>query len=157
MHRLRAANAGRCSRSAGSASPWRRSAAVLPLVPTVPFLLVAVWAFARSSRRFHDWIYGHRLFGPPLQAWYRYRVISPRAKALATAAMALSLVYVIVIAKAPWWAILAMATVLSAIAGYILSRRSRPPRSARGSAGRARMRGTLAAPRSRIATPPRIA
>ena len=109
--------------------------AVLPLVPTVPFLLVAVWAFARSSRRFHDWIYGHRLFGPPLQAWYRYRVISPRAKALATAAMALSLVYVIVIAKAPWWAILAMATVLSAIAGYILSRRSRPPRSARGSAG----------------------
>jgi uncharacterized membrane protein YbaN (DUF454 family) len=40
---------------------------VLPVVPTTPFMLVALWAFSRSSRRFHDWLYHHRIFGPPLQ------------------------------------------------------------------------------------------
>jgi hypothetical protein len=41
-------------------------------------MLVALWAFARSSRRFHDWLYSHRVFGPPLRRWHEERVISWR-------------------------------------------------------------------------------
>jgi uncharacterized membrane protein YbaN (DUF454 family) len=35
----------------------------LPLIPTVPFLLLAAWCFAGSSERFHKWLLNHRLFG----------------------------------------------------------------------------------------------
>lgn len=52
----------------------------LPLLPTVPFLLIALWAFAQSSATFHDWLYHHKLFGPMLQDWDLYGTIPLKAK-----------------------------------------------------------------------------
>ena len=43
----------------------------LPLVPTVPFLLLAAWLFAGSSERFHNWLLNHRIFGEYIRN-YRY-------------------------------------------------------------------------------------
>lgn len=66
----------------------------VPGLPTVPFLLVALWAFARSSRRFHDWLYDHPRFGPPLRDWRERGAISPRAKISAVVVMAASLAWI---------------------------------------------------------------
>jgi uncharacterized membrane protein YbaN (DUF454 family) len=49
---------------------------VVPGLPTVPFMLVALWLFSKSSRRFHDWLYGHSMFGPPLQQWHAHGVVA---------------------------------------------------------------------------------
>ncbi|HCF57860.1 MAG TPA: DUF454 domain-containing protein [Myxococcales bacterium] len=100
--------------------------AFLPVLPTTPFLLVSLWCFARTSQRFHGWLYGHPRFGPPLQHWHAERVIPVRVKVTALSAMALSLSIVVAFSSAPWSLIAVMAAVMACGAGFILTRQSHP-------------------------------
>lgn len=97
----------------------------LPLVPTTPLLLVALWCFSRSSKRFHDWLYGHPRLGPPLREWREHRVITPRAKALTVAVMAASLLYVSAYVADSWLLPTGLAAVLLPPAVFVLTRPSR--------------------------------
>lgn len=56
----------------------------LPLLPTVPFLLLATFCFARSSERLHSWLVTHPSFGPSIEDWNARGAIRPTAKRLAT-------------------------------------------------------------------------
>ena len=49
--------------------------AVLPLLPTVPFVILAAFCFARSSPRLEAWLVGHPVFGPHIAAWRDYGAI----------------------------------------------------------------------------------
>ena len=64
--------------------------AVLPVLPTTPFLIVALACFTRSSPRLEKWLLNHRTFGPPLRDCRERGAISKRAKILASTMMALS-------------------------------------------------------------------
>ena len=64
--------------------------AFLPLLPTVPFLLLAAFCFARSSERVHQWLLNHPRFGPPIADWRRNGAIRRRVKWLATASILVS-------------------------------------------------------------------
>jgi uncharacterized protein len=61
--------------------------AILPLMPTVPFLLVAVFCFARSNPALERRILEHPYWGPQVRDWQERRAISRRAKVLAIGAM----------------------------------------------------------------------
>ena len=100
---------------------------VLPVLPTTPFMLLALWCFARSSQRFHDWLYHHRIFGPPLQRWEAYRVIPKGAKIFALTSMTLSAIYVLLVPKPPLYASLMMLAFMGYGAYFILSKPSQPP------------------------------
>jgi len=65
---------------------------VLPLVPTTPFLLLAAWAFARSSPRLHAWLMAHPHFGPLIRNWREHGSIDRRTKLFALIAMLAALV-----------------------------------------------------------------
>ncbi len=60
----------------------------LPLLPTVPFLLLAAFFFARSSSRLHDWLITHRAFGPLILDWQNSGAIRPTAKKAASLSVA---------------------------------------------------------------------
>ena len=60
----------------------------LPLLPTVPFLLLAAVGFSKSSQRAHDWLINHPRLGPPIKDWREKGAIRPRAKRLATLCVA---------------------------------------------------------------------
>lgn len=62
----------------------------VPVLPTVPFMLLAAWAAGRSSPRLQRWIEGHPRFGPPLRAWREHGAVPRRAKWAATVAMLVS-------------------------------------------------------------------
>jgi uncharacterized membrane protein YbaN (DUF454 family) len=54
--------------------------ALLPLIPTTPFLLLAGACFARSSPRLQRKLLENRLFGAYLREWQRDRTIPNQAK-----------------------------------------------------------------------------
>jgi len=96
---------------------------VLPLLPTTPFVLVAAWAFARSSPRLDAWLRAHPRLGPPLAAWEKRRAIPRRAKAVAVASMPASWA-LLWSAGAPMGVVIGAGAVMLAAGGWILSRPS---------------------------------
>lgn len=56
----------------------------VPLLPTVPFILLATFCFARSSERLHTWLLSHHRFGPVIDDWNRRGAISARVKRIST-------------------------------------------------------------------------
>jgi len=101
--------------------------AVLPVMPTTPFLILALWAFSLSSRRFHDWLYHHRLFGPRLQMWNRHRVIPLPVKLAAYGGMLASLSYTALIARLSWTIVVPIAAFMLVGVWFIGRCPSRPP------------------------------
>jgi len=61
---------------------------VFPIMPTVPFLVAAAWAAARSSPRLHAWLMAHKRFGPWLRDWNEAGIVPRKAKWFSTAMMA---------------------------------------------------------------------
>lgn len=75
---------------------------VLPLLPTVPFMILAAFCFANSSPRLEKWLVDHKTFGPHIQNWRKGRAITRKGKWAATIAFAASCLISLIFVELPW-------------------------------------------------------
>ncbi len=77
--------------------------AILPLVPTTPFVILASFCFYRGSPRIHAWLHRSKWFGPTLDDWHHYhgirRGLKHRAILMVLAVVGTSLLY----NSLPWY------------------------------------------------------
>lgn len=99
---------------------------ILPLLPTTPFLLIAAWAFGRSSERFHRWLHGNRWFGPMLRDWQQHGAVPRWAKVMAVAFMALAMIGLVERGTLPVWALALIGAVLATVSIWLCTRPSGP-------------------------------
>jgi len=92
----------------------------LPLVPTVPFLLLAAACFARSSERFHTWLVEHNHLGPLVRDYLNGAGIPRRVKRAAICMIWVSFpASTFLFANALWLKVLLIAAAV-AITVYLL-------------------------------------
>ena len=94
--------------------------AFLPIMPTVPFLLLAVYFFARSSPELEQKILDHPHWGPQVKDWRERRAISRSSKMMAIGAMAVGAVVTWYTLGAPWYYI--SLAILVIAGGWIATR-----------------------------------
>ena len=66
---------------------------VTPGIPFSIFIVIAAWAFAKSSPRMHKWLYNHKYFGPFLTNWTQKKVFPTKGKYAMVLVMASSLAF----------------------------------------------------------------
>ena len=97
-----------------------------PGIPTTPLLLVALWAFAKSSKRFHTWLINHKRFGPILQNWESHKVVPKNAKIIMVVLQTFSVIILYWSTKSLLYASM-LAILLIFVAKYVISLPSSVP------------------------------
>ena len=98
----------------------------VPGIPTTPFLIVALWAFAQSSKKFHTWLLNHKRFGPMLQNWESHKVVPKNAKILMVI-LQFAAVVMIQYSLNNLFITIGLALLLICVAWYVISLPSRVP------------------------------
>ena len=65
---------------------------ITPGIPFSIFLVIAAWAFAKSSPKMEAWLYNHPWFGKFLTNWYKKRIFPTKGKYAMILVMASTLV-----------------------------------------------------------------
>jgi uncharacterized membrane protein YbaN (DUF454 family) len=98
----------------------------VPLLPTVPLLLLAAACFARSSPRCYAWLLDHPRLGPLVAGYLDGGGIPLRAKIMAIIMVWLSVSLSLTLAGPPRWVQLVLLCVAAGVTLYLLWLPTRP-------------------------------
>lgn len=99
--------------------------AVLPILPTTPFVILAAFAYGKGSPTLRAWLVNNRTFGPIIAEWEAHGAIAPRYKLMGIGMMA------VVLGLSIYYAVSTTVLVVQVIgmtigAAYVLSRPNGP-------------------------------
>ncbi len=97
----------------------------LPLLPTTPFLLLALYLFSRSSPKRRQALMRHRLLGPYIKGYASKAGLSVQAKATTLAVMWAAMLLSVVLIAEEWWLRLLLLAVAAGITVHILLKKTR--------------------------------
>ncbi|OHX18466.1 TonB family protein [Chromobacterium sphagni] len=100
--------------------------ALLPVMPTTIFLILALACFSKSSPRLEQRLLDHPRFGPGLRRWREQRIVPVRAKCFAALGMAVGFI-ALLLARPPHWVPWLVAVIELSVLLYLLGRPSRLP------------------------------
>lgn len=98
----------------------------LPLLPTTPFLLLACYCYARSSRRFYNWLINNRWCGEYIRNYQEGKGITLKHKVLGIILLWLTISYSIWLVSA-WWVRLLLLGIATGVSGHLLRLRTFRP------------------------------
>lgn len=75
---------------------------LLPLLPTVPFFILAAFCFGRSNPEWERRLIEHKHLGPSIENWRTRGAISMKGKLMAVVALAASATAGLLTLTAPW-------------------------------------------------------
>lgn len=99
--------------------------AVLPVLPTAPFVILAAFAFGKGSPALRARLTGNRHFGPIIDDWERTGAIATKWKVFACTAMAVSFVGSVLVLHLSAKILMIQAACMIAAGIYVVSRPSR--------------------------------
>lgn len=99
--------------------------AILPIMPTTVFLIIALWCFSKSSARLEHWLLTHPRFGHILRNWQRHQVVPKPAKYFAAAGMSASLIISGLLFSFGWLQV-ALSLLFAFICNYLFAKPSSP-------------------------------
>ena len=92
---------------------------LLPILPTTPFLILALTLFANSSPKFHQMLLNHRWFGPVLNQWEDNKTVTRPIKIRAVLLVLFSFAISIFLVREYWMLQVMLVIIASILLFYI--------------------------------------
>lgn len=99
----------------------------VPILPTVPFILLAACCYSRGSQKFYNWLIKHPKFGPAVIEWRDHRIVRPRAKVASVITIALSLSFPVFVIELPLWVRVSVSIIGVSVMAFLISCPSEAP------------------------------
>jgi uncharacterized membrane protein YbaN (DUF454 family) len=101
---------------ARSTFSWTFSASLIQSLPIAIFLLIALWAFSKSSARFHRWLYYHLTLVHTIRDWQQHKITPLPAKIMAVTLLTPSVGFIFITTEENFHLAMALAGILSVVA-----------------------------------------
>lgn len=99
---------------------------LLPIMPTVPFLLVAAWAGGKGWPVIEQKLLAHPMYGPQILEWRRFGVVRRTPKVIAVVMMSGSAI-LLSLSAAPLWVKFSIIGIMATVALWLIARPEYPP------------------------------